>query len=352
MQTIQTLAAEILDTVLSGKNLTDTLASAWRQHPALAPAERAAVMDISYGSLRHYGWLRGVLGAVLDALEHLHQEGVFHRDIAPDNILLTREGAPILLDFGAARRVISNHTQAFTAILKPSYAPIEQYAEMSSMRQGPWTDLYALGAVMHFLLTGKPPMPSTARAVQPGADMLDLHESAEVSPRFVQIVGWMLSVRPQDRPQSVAELRAAGKPVFVDFTAAWCVTCQYNKKTTLANEEVWGAFERAKVRTFRADWTRRDAAITAELARLGRSGVPVYLLQAPGKPPIVLSEILSVADVKQALERTLGVPIFQEQAIKLAMVAAGFSGARNSADCGLGIRPAACSSCCSVPSRS
>ncbi|MBL0091632.1 MAG: protein kinase [Piscinibacter sp.] len=133
---------------------------------------------------------------------------MFHRDIAPDNILLTREGAPILLDFGAARRVISNHTQAFTAILKPSYAPIEQYAEMSSMRQGPWTDLYALGAVMHFLLTGKPPMPSTARAVQPGADMLDLHESAEVSPRFVQIVGWMLSVRPQDRPQSVAELRA------------------------------------------------------------------------------------------------------------------------------------------------
>ena len=153
-------------------------------------------------------WLRGVLGAVLAALEHLHQEGVFHRDVAPDNILLTRDGAPILLDFGAARQVISNHTQAFTAILKPSYAPIEQYAEMSAMRQGPWTDLYALGAVMHFLLTGKPPMPSTARAVQPGAEALELHEQAGVSQRFVRIVGWMLSVRPQDRPQSVAQLRA------------------------------------------------------------------------------------------------------------------------------------------------
>ena len=89
--------------------------------------------------------------------------------------------------------------------------------------------------------------------------------------------------------------------MFVDFTAAWCVTCQYNKKTTLANDEVLNAFDAAKVQTFRADWTRRDATITAELNKLGRSGVPVYVLQAPGKPPIVLSEILSVADVKAAL---------------------------------------------------
>ena len=95
----------------------------------------------------------------------------------------------------------------------------------------------------------------------------------------------------------------AGQPVFVDFTAAWCVTCQYNKKTTLASAEVLSAMDAAKVQTFRADWTRRDAAITAELQKLGRSGVPVYVLQAPGKPPIVLSEILSVADVQAALSR-------------------------------------------------
>ena len=91
--------------------------------------------------------------------------------------------------------------------------------------------------------------------------------------------------------------------MFVDFTAAWCVTCQYNKKTTLASAEVLSAMDAAKVQTFRADWTRRDAAITAELQKLGRSGVPVYVLQAPGQAPVVFSEILSATEVKDALGR-------------------------------------------------
>jgi thiol:disulfide interchange protein DsbD len=96
---------------------------------------------------------------------------------------------------------------------------------------------------------------------------------------------------------------AEGRPVFVDFTAAWCVTCQYNKKTTLSNSEVLAALDAAQVQTFRADWTRRDAAITAELQKLGRSGVPVYVLQAPGQAPMVLSEIISASDVRDALAK-------------------------------------------------
>ena len=154
-------------------------------------------------------WIRSVLEPMLDALEQLHREGVFHRDIAPDNILLPPEGAPILLDFGAARRVISDRTQSLTAILKPSYAPIEQYADMTAMRQGPWTDVYALGAVMHYLLFGAPPAPATARAVQNDAEQIEHRVVPGVSAHFMSVVAWMLGVRPLERPQNVASVRAA-----------------------------------------------------------------------------------------------------------------------------------------------
>ena len=148
--------------------------------------------------------LRTVLEPLLGAIDRLHQEGVYHRDIAPDNILIEADGHPVLLDFGAARRVISDKSQNLTAILKPSYAPIEQYGEAGSLKQGPWTDLYALGATMHFVLLGRPPMPATARALEDESRPLASMPLAGCSPALLQLIDWMLSPRPLDRPQSVA----------------------------------------------------------------------------------------------------------------------------------------------------
>ncbi|WP_043382713.1 protein-disulfide reductase DsbD family protein [Comamonas aquatica] len=102
-------------------------------------------------------------------------------------------------------------------------------------------------------------------------------------------------------PDAQAALLTAGRPVFVDYTAAWCVTCQVNKRTTLADAEVLADFARRNVALLRADWTRRDPAITQALAALGRNGVPVYVLLAPGQPPVVLTELLSRQEVHTAL---------------------------------------------------
>jgi serine/threonine protein kinase len=154
-------------------------------------------------------WIERLLQPLLGALEVLHREGVYHRDIAPDNVLVCDDAPPVLLDFGAARRVINDRQQTLTAILKPSYAPIEQYAESTGMRQGPWTDFYALGATLHFVITGKAPIPATARTVSDEQPRLAGSGQGGVPDLLLQACDWMLAPRPQDRPQHVAELRAA-----------------------------------------------------------------------------------------------------------------------------------------------
>jgi len=150
---------------------------------------------------------RRVLDALLSALEVLHKEGVFHRDIAPDNILLGDDGLPVLLDFGAARRVIGEGNKALTSIMKPHFAPLEQYADQSAMRQGPWTDLYALGGTIYFLITGREPVPAASRALHDDQPRLAELRPSDCSHGFLAAVDWMLALKPAERPQSVHMLR-------------------------------------------------------------------------------------------------------------------------------------------------
>ncbi|WP_233888773.1 serine/threonine protein kinase [Paraburkholderia flagellata] len=151
-------------------------------------------------------WLRTLLAPLLDALAVLHAANCYHRDIAPDNIILLEgTGRPVLLDFGAARRVIGDMTQALTVILKPGYAPIEQYAEVPSLKQGAWSDQYALGALVYFAIVGKTPPPSVGRMVSDSYQPLAGLVAGRYTDRFVRAIDHALAVMPADRPQTAKQ---------------------------------------------------------------------------------------------------------------------------------------------------
>jgi serine/threonine protein kinase len=121
--------------------------------------------------------------------------------------MLADTGRPLLLDFGAARRVIGDMTQALTVILKPGYAPVEQYAEIPGMKQGAWTDVYALAAVVHYAITGRTPPPSVGRLLNDTYQPLAQVAAGRYSADFLAAVDRALAVRPETRTQSVAQLR-------------------------------------------------------------------------------------------------------------------------------------------------
>ena len=156
-------------------------------------------------------WLRKMLWSVLGALRVLHDGNTLHRDISPDNIFLQDNGPPVLLDLGAARHAINDQGHKHTAVLKVNYAPIEQYAESDDeLRQGPWSDLYSLAAVVHGCLCNDTPLPATLRSIRDRmvsfsrvAKTVKRQFGVEYSAPFVAAIAQALALRPEDRPQSI-----------------------------------------------------------------------------------------------------------------------------------------------------
>ncbi|WP_431778042.1 serine/threonine protein kinase [Ottowia caeni] len=168
--------------------------------------EKLASMSESPGQ----AWLTSLVDGVSQALQVMHGANCYHRDIAPDNIMLL-EGTdlPVVLDFGAARRVITDQNQAVTVILKPGYAPVEQYGDVPDMAQGAWTDVYALAAVLHLAVSGKVPPPSIGRLLSDTYVPLAGQESlrGRFSEPFLRAIDAGLAVRPEQRPQTMLEFR-------------------------------------------------------------------------------------------------------------------------------------------------
>lgn len=150
--------------------------------------------------------LDAIIEPLLDALELIHASDFLHRDIAPDNIIIRKAGDPVLIDFGSARGEIASHSKTVSALVKPGYSPYEQYAE-TSKQQGPWTDIYALGATLYHAVTGKRPPDAPSRMVKD--EIVPARDAALSSYRagFLKAIDHALALNFDARPQSIAAWR-------------------------------------------------------------------------------------------------------------------------------------------------
>lgn len=148
--------------------------------------------------------IREWLWPVMEGLKVVHKAGFLHRDIKPHNIMMRRDGRPCLLDFGAARMAIGGRTQSLTAIMTPGFAPLEQYETRGN--QGPWTDIYALGAVMYGCVSGRKPKDALDRIRNDALESPESGTAKTYSKSFLEGIMTALSMQEVSRPQSLEAL--------------------------------------------------------------------------------------------------------------------------------------------------
>lgn len=179
----------------SGRNL-----KAWRKEINDQPTEQELIE---------------ITRPILSALEVIHSNDLLHRDISPDNIIVRNDGTPVLIDFGSSRSMVQK-TRTVSAMVKSGYSPPELYSSLTDS-QGPWSDIYSYAATIYFLITGKAPDEATNRLMRDEIEQLADTRADKYSSEFLQAVDAALSLKPENRPQSVSEWEAmlglSGAPV-------------------------------------------------------------------------------------------------------------------------------------------
>ena len=164
---------------------------------------------LKFGRITDERALRAITMPLLDGIESMHNAGFIHRDIKPDNIFLREGNIPVLIDFGSARLAVGVKTRALTALVTPGYAPYEQYDSTQDIdKQGPWTDVYAMGATLYRAVVGNGPPDAMARVngVLGSGDVLkplSVDDHVNFTPGFLEAVNHALAFKPEDRPRSI-----------------------------------------------------------------------------------------------------------------------------------------------------
>jgi len=142
-----------------------------------------------------------LLGKIAKAVEYIHSKNILHRDIKPDNILVTPDFNAILIDFGSAREFVQDKTQAHTTMLTRGYAPPEQYNALS--RKGSYSDIYALGAVYYYALTGEEPVDAAARQIENMPEPITLNK--KINEDINRTIMKAMAIKPENRHQTIQE---------------------------------------------------------------------------------------------------------------------------------------------------
>lgn len=267
--------------------------------------------------------LRSLILSVIDGLDQVHQHGFIHRDIKPVNLIIRKDGTPVLIDFGSARPVNNIAEQAHTSFVSAGYTPLEQYQEGAGLKVGPWTDIYSLGATLYYAISGETPVSPTSRLaahVKKSPDpLIPAREIGDgrYSSAFLDAIDWALGFQVLERPQTLSQWRKVLSPGGVAVEDLSPVSYQPGAR---GEESVTRAPRHLKSRMRRLDkpiksTQRRVSGRFKPLflvATLGVAGLAATLLYRKHIEDQRLDELLSRAELAFETSVESSVPLYRQ----------------------------------------